>query len=177
MVAITSGANMNFERLRLVAELANVGGLTEATMATTIPEQPGAFRTFIDAAVGSASSEPISVTEFKYRFSAGEAAQVLWGAGLKSPGQLASLLARMESAGFQTVDISKVRELLSYSQQGMASSEYQPFTYVRACSFCRSCIMPPSEAMKLGLAALPSSSLPPKATAGSKDDLYSRISF
>ncbi len=44
MVCITSGANMNFERLRLVAELANVGGRTEATLTTTIPERAGAFK-------------------------------------------------------------------------------------------------------------------------------------
>lgn len=44
MVAVTSGANMNFERLRLVAELANVGGRTEAMLTTTIPERPGAFK-------------------------------------------------------------------------------------------------------------------------------------
>ena len=51
VVAVASGANINFERLRLVAELANVGSLTEATMATTIPERPGAFLEFIAAAV------------------------------------------------------------------------------------------------------------------------------
>lgn len=43
VVAITSGANMNFERLRLVAELAEVGATTEATLTTTIPERPGSF--------------------------------------------------------------------------------------------------------------------------------------
>jgi threonine dehydratase len=112
VVAVTSGANINFERLRLVAELANVGSLTEATMATTIPERPGAFSAFIDAAVG-AGAEPLSVTEFKYRFSAGEAAQVLWGAGIRSPEQLTALLSRMNAAGFSTVDISKVRVRVS----------------------------------------------------------------
>lgn len=44
VVAVTSGANINFERLRLVSELAEVGALTEAMMATEIPERPGAFR-------------------------------------------------------------------------------------------------------------------------------------
>ncbi len=78
VVAITSGANMNFERLRLVSELANVGGLTEATLATTLPERVGAFKTFVDtvvaASVGpqSPAGQPappnnIQVTEFKYR--------------------------------------------------------------------------------------------------------------
>lgn len=80
VVAITSGANINFERLRLVSELANVGALTEATLTTTLPEQPGAFKTFVDTVVsttGSSSSSTssdskdgrssIQVTEFKYR--------------------------------------------------------------------------------------------------------------
>jgi threonine dehydratase len=41
VVAVTSGANINFQRLRLVAELADVGAMTEATLTTTIPERPG----------------------------------------------------------------------------------------------------------------------------------------
>lgn len=84
VVAITSGANINFERLRLVSELANVGALTEATLTTTIPERAGAFSCFVDtisrAAAATASSNGsgdtgvappgpagIQLTEFKYR--------------------------------------------------------------------------------------------------------------
>lgn len=67
MVAITSGANINFERLRLVAELANVGATTEATLATTIPERKGSFRRFIATATANGA---IDVTEFKYRCAA-----------------------------------------------------------------------------------------------------------
>jgi threonine dehydratase len=64
-VAVTSGANINFERLRLVSELADLGASTEVMMATTIPERPGAFREFVNAATGGSGS--LSVTEFKYR--------------------------------------------------------------------------------------------------------------
>lgn len=64
MVAVTSGANINFERLRLVAELADVGALTEATLTTVIPERPGSFRDFVKIATGGGA---IPVTEFKYR--------------------------------------------------------------------------------------------------------------
>jgi threonine dehydratase len=73
VVAITSGANINFERLRLVSELANVGALTEATLTTSIPERPGAFKQFINAVVnataqGNNGKEAlVNVTEFKYR--------------------------------------------------------------------------------------------------------------
>ena len=75
-MAITSGANINFERLRLVSELANVGALTEATLATTLPEQAGAFKAFVDTVVstdsspasnGSKEGGSIQFTEFKYR--------------------------------------------------------------------------------------------------------------
>jgi len=103
VVAVTSGANMNFERLRLVAELANVGATTEATLTTTIPERPGAFREFVDVATAGGS---IPVTEFKYRFSAGDRACVLWGAGIKSKAEGEALVARLQGAGMPTTDIS-----------------------------------------------------------------------
>lgn len=64
VVVITSGANMNFDRLRLVSELADIGALKEAMLATTIPESPGSFRGFIDTALADTNQ---SVTEFKYR--------------------------------------------------------------------------------------------------------------
>lgn len=63
-VAVTSGANMNFDRLRLVTELADVGGLREAMLATTIPERPGSFRDFMDLALQDTT---LQITEFKYR--------------------------------------------------------------------------------------------------------------
>lgn len=66
VVAVTSGANINFERLRLVSELADLGASTEVMMATSIPERPGAFREFVHAAAGSLDSD-LNVTEFKYR--------------------------------------------------------------------------------------------------------------
>lgn len=64
VVVVTSGANMNFDRLRLVSELADIGGLREAMLVTSIPESPGSFRAFIDTALFDSSQ---SVTEFKYR--------------------------------------------------------------------------------------------------------------
>lgn len=63
-MAVCSGANINFNNLRRVADLADVGANTEALLVTTIPENPGAFRDFIDVAVGGTD---IMITEFKYR--------------------------------------------------------------------------------------------------------------
>lgn len=103
VVAITSGANMNFERLRLVSELAEVGARAEAMLATTIPEQPGAFRDFVETAL---SNTGINVTEFKYRFSAGPQAHVLWSAATADVAELSSLVVRLNGAGMTTLDIS-----------------------------------------------------------------------
>ncbi|KAK9824814.1 hypothetical protein WJX81_000970 [Elliptochloris bilobata] len=104
-VAVTSGANMNFDRLHLVAELASVGARAEATFATTIPERPGAFADFVAAALDGTDTQ---ITELKYRYSAGSEAHILWGAGLRAPGQAAELQARLEAAGLPTLDVSAV---------------------------------------------------------------------
>ena len=66
---------MNFDRLRLVSELADIGALREAMLATSIPESPGAFLRFIDTALADTSQE---VTEFKYRCSLVHAKSLLF---------------------------------------------------------------------------------------------------
>ena len=63
-VAVTSGANMNFDRLRLVTELAGIGALKEAMLATTMPERQGSFKDFLDIALDDSD---LQITEFKYR--------------------------------------------------------------------------------------------------------------
>ena len=63
-VAVTSGANMNFDRLRLVTELAGIGALKEAMLATTMPERQGSFKDFLDIALDNPG---LQITEFKYR--------------------------------------------------------------------------------------------------------------
>jgi len=87
VVVITSGANMNFDRLRLVTELAEVGRQREAVLATFMPEEPGSFKKFAEMvghsffshlleAVLAIYSEklfglqvgPMNITEFKYRY-------------------------------------------------------------------------------------------------------------
>src|SRR5213075_1272976 len=72
-VAITCGANMNFDRLRFVAERAEVGEQREALFAVTIPEERGSFRRFCEL-IG-----PRAVTEFNYRISDANQAHVFVG--------------------------------------------------------------------------------------------------
>ena len=76
LVAINSGANMNFDRLRHVSERADLGGQREAMLAVTIPEQPGSFLHLCEI-LGSRS-----VTEFSYRYQNSQGAQLFVGFGL-----------------------------------------------------------------------------------------------
>ncbi len=101
LVAILSGANMNFDRLRFVAERAEIGEAREALFAVTIPERPGAFREFC-AAIG-----PRVVTEFNYRLSGREAAHIFVGIATGSKHDAAELAAGLNARGYETVDLSE----------------------------------------------------------------------
>ena len=79
LVAIASGANMNFDRLRFVAERAEVGEQREAILAVTIPERPGSFREFC-ALLGKRS-----ITEFNYRYADANDAHVFVGVEVGQP--------------------------------------------------------------------------------------------
>ena len=76
LIAINSGANMNFDRLRHVAERADLGGEREALLAVEIPERPGSFLRFCEV-IGARS-----VTEFNYRYAGRESAQIFVGLAL-----------------------------------------------------------------------------------------------
>jgi threonine dehydratase len=89
--AILCGANMNFDRLRFVAERAEVGEEREALLAVTIPEERGSFKRFCDLlsdlpAFGGSKS-PRSVTEFNYRISDAAKAHVFVGLTTTSMGE------------------------------------------------------------------------------------------
>ncbi|WP_374615522.1 threonine ammonia-lyase, biosynthetic, partial [Thauera aminoaromatica] len=73
LVAVASGANMNFDRLRFVAERAELGEQREAVLAVTIPEKPGSFRKFISV-LGNRN-----ITEFNYRYADAERAHIFVG--------------------------------------------------------------------------------------------------
>ena len=100
LVAILSGANMNFDRLRFVAERAELGEAREAVLAVTIPERPGAFREFC-AAVGRRV-----VTEFNYRLSGRAEAHIFVGVTIRSKADAQELAERLTAEGYATVDLS-----------------------------------------------------------------------
>jgi threonine dehydratase len=101
LVAINSGANMNFDRLRHVAERADFGGGREALLAVVIPEQPGSFLRFCEA-LGKRS-----VTEFNYRYAAPEAAQIFVGLALsQGRAEKEAVSAQLRAAGFTVTDMT-----------------------------------------------------------------------
>ena len=100
LVAFNSGANLNFDRLRHVAERAEIGEGREALLAVTIPEEPGSYRRFIQL-LGRRS-----VTEFNYRYADARAAHIFVGVELKSPAEKAQIVAAIEEAGFPVLDMS-----------------------------------------------------------------------
>jgi len=102
LVAIDSGANMNFDRLRHVAERAELGEQREALFAVTIPERPGAFKQFCQL-LGR-----VAVTEFNYRYGAGNEAYIFVGVALSyGKAQRDELAARLAAAGLPVVDMSQ----------------------------------------------------------------------
>ncbi|WP_133647410.1 threonine ammonia-lyase, biosynthetic [Paraburkholderia flava] len=101
LVAVTSGANMNFDRMRFVAERAEVGEAREAVFAVTIPEARGSFRRFCEL-VGSTRS----VTEFNYRIADAQAAHIFVGVQIRNREEPAQIAASFEAHGFATVDLT-----------------------------------------------------------------------
>lgn len=104
-VAILSGANMNFDRLRFVAERAEVGEEREALLAVTIPEERGSFRHFLQV-IGGLPGAQRNVTEFNYRISDAGHAHVFVGLTTHSRGESPQLAAAFEQAGFAAVDLT-----------------------------------------------------------------------
>ncbi|HEV7715456.1 MAG TPA: threonine ammonia-lyase, biosynthetic [Steroidobacteraceae bacterium] len=101
LVAINSGANMNFDRLRHVAERADLGGDREALLAVEIPEQPGSFLHFCE------SLGRRSVTEFNYRYEVGRAAQIFVGFAIsQGRPERDAVVATLRGAGYRVNDMT-----------------------------------------------------------------------
>ena len=100
LVAVACGANMNFDRLRFVAEEAELGENREAVLAVTIPEKPGSFKAFCEL-LG-----PRNVTEFNYRYDDAQQARVFVGVQVGDPKETAQLVRMLRPRGLQTLDLS-----------------------------------------------------------------------
>ena len=103
LVAIASGANMNFDRLRFVAERAALGEQKEALLSVNIPERPGAFAELVKAAL------PHAITEFSYRHAKDESANIFMGMSVNASTrsiELSDLIERLHSDGMEAMDLS-----------------------------------------------------------------------
>ena len=100
VVAVASGANMNFDRLRFVAERAEVGEAREAVLAVTIPEEVGSLRRFCTLLDGA------SITEFNYRIADGDAAHIFVGVQIGDRADGARIVAALRAGGFEVLDLT-----------------------------------------------------------------------
>jgi threonine dehydratase len=128
LVALLSGANMNFDRLRFVAERAELGEAREAIFGVTIPERPGAFHEFC-ATVG-----PRVVTEFNYRLSGREQAHVFVGVRTTSRADATALRDRLAGHGYPTVELSD-DEMAKLHVRHMVGGRAAEARQERACRF------------------------------------------
>jgi len=125
VVAINSGANMNFDQLRYVAERSDVGQAREALFAVEIPEQPGSFLKFCEI-LGQRA-----VTEFNYRHGAKERAQIFVGFALsRGKEERDEVIVKLRAAGYGVTDMTDnetaklhVRYMVGGHTNGRVSSE------------------------------------------------------
>ena len=104
-VAVTCGANMNFDRLRFVAERAEFGEQREALYAVTVPEERGSFRRFCEL-IGPPGSAPRQVTEFNYRISDAHRAHVFVGISITRRDEAEKIARHFERHGFPTANLT-----------------------------------------------------------------------
>jgi threonine dehydratase len=103
--AILCGANMNFDRLRFVAERAEVGEEREALFAVTIPEERGSFKRFCEL-IGELPGGQRNVTEFNYRINDGAQAHVFVGLTTSTKGESSKIAANFSRHGFKAIDLT-----------------------------------------------------------------------
>lgn len=130
MMAINSGANTNFDRLRHISERTELGEHREAILAVTIPEQPGSFRKFCQA-LGERN-----VTEFNYRYADSDEAHVFVGVQLSAAENREMLIQRLRSKGYTVVDMSAnelaklhIRHLVGGRSHGEHSEKLYRFEF------------------------------------------------
>jgi len=100
LVAVASGANTNFDRLRFIAEAAELGEHREAVLAVTIPERPGSFKKFCVTLGGH------NITEFNYRIADSREAHIFVGIEVSGRSQTARIVRNLRRHGLTTLDLS-----------------------------------------------------------------------
>jgi threonine dehydratase len=131
LIAINSGANMNFGRLRHVVERAELGEHREALIAAEIPERPGAFLRFCET-LGERN-----ITEFNYRYAPGETARIFVGVSLqRGAAEAAELLTALSARGYPVLDLSDnelaklhVRHMVGGQVPGLANELLYRFEF------------------------------------------------
>ena len=128
LVAVLSGANMNFDRLRFVAERAELGEAREALIAVTIPERKGAFREFCNA-IGRRI-----VTEFNYRLAGRQQAHIFVGFATHSRQDADALIEHLRRTGYETVDLTD-NEMAKLHVRHMVGGHAPDVQHERLCRF------------------------------------------
>ena len=100
LVAVATGANTNFDRLRFIAEEAELGEHREAVLAVTIPERPGSFKTFC-ATIGAKN-----ITEFNYRIADSAEAHIFVGIEVQGRSETSRIVRNLRGKGLTTLDLS-----------------------------------------------------------------------
>jgi threonine dehydratase len=130
LVAVASGANMNFDRLRFVAERAEVGEQREAVLAVTLPEKPGSYRKFLSL-IGARN-----ITEFNYRCSDQKEAHIFVGIQVASRAESLKLVETLQKHDYPTLDLTDdemakghIRHLVGGHSPGIANELVYRFEF------------------------------------------------
>jgi len=130
LVAIASGANMNFDRLRFVAERAEVGEQREAVLAVTLPEKPGSYRKFLSL-IGVRN-----ITEFNYRCNDQKEAHIFVGIQVGSRAESLKLVETLQKHNYPTLDLTDdemakghIRHLVGGHSPGLANELVYRFEF------------------------------------------------
>ena len=100
LLAIVSGANTNFDRLRYISERTEIGEKREAVISVTIPERPGSFKSFCSA-LGRRN-----ITEFNYRLSGRESAYIFVGVAIEGDQQRKIFRKQLTECSFENIDLT-----------------------------------------------------------------------
>ncbi|TXR54853.1 threonine ammonia-lyase, biosynthetic [Reinekea thalattae] len=130
LVTICSGANINFDRLRYVAERAEVGENNEAIFSVSIPEKPGSFKRFISH-IGKRQ-----ITEFNYRYNDAEIARIFVGIKVNGDEEREALLKRFQEDQYDVLDLTKnevakmhVRHMVGGHSDGVQNEQLLRFEF------------------------------------------------